>query len=33
MNPDLRIGSKFGADEIKSHKFFTEIDWNDVYNK
>ena len=32
--PENRIGSgPRGADEIKEHPFFEEIDWNAVLNK
>ena len=33
-NPSKRLGSgPRGADEIKEHEFFREIDWNKLYNK
>jgi len=28
-----RLGSTTGASEIKSHCFFKDVDWDDVYNK
>ncbi len=28
-----RLGSNLGAEEIKRHSFFAEINWNDIYNK
>ena len=27
-NPDLRLGSKHDAEEIKKHKFFYDINWD-----
>lgn len=27
-NPEQRLGSKYGAEEIKQHPFFADIDWN-----
>lgn len=32
-NPAIRLGSKNGAQEVKSHMFFRKVDWNKVYNK
>lgn len=33
-NPAKRLGSGKGdAEEIKNHKFFTGVNWNEVYNK
>jgi len=33
-NPQRRIGAGFrGAEEIKEHEFFKDIDWVKVYNK
>jgi serine/threonine protein kinase len=33
-NPSKRIGAgPRGAEEIKEHLFFKDIDWNKVYNK
>lgn len=31
VNPKQRLGSS-GASEIKSHPFFSNVNWNDVYN-
>lgn len=33
IKPKDRLGHKFGAEEIKNHKFFKEINFQDVYNK
>ena len=32
-NPTKRLGSKEGAEEIKNHSYFNDVDWNDVINK
>lgn len=32
-DPCQRIGYKFGAAEIRSHPFFKEINWQDLYDK
>ena len=32
-NPEDRIGFKSGIQEIKSHKWVKNVDWNKVYNK
>jgi phototropin len=32
-NPSKRLGSKLGASEIKSHKFFTGVKWDLIRNK
>ncbi|ORX61007.1 kinase-like protein, partial [Piromyces finnis] len=32
-NPAVRLGSKKGAEEVKTHIFFRKINWNKVYNK
>ena len=32
-NPTTRLGSKSDADEIKSHPFFAEIDWQLLYER
>lgn len=32
-NPKNRLGSQFGAVEVKSHPFFNGLNWDDVYNK
>ena len=33
IKPKDRLGAKFGADEIKKHKFFAEINFEDLYLK
>jgi hypothetical protein len=32
-NPQKRLGIKGGASQIKNHKFFSEVNWDDVKNK
>lgn len=32
-NPNERLGSVGGVQEIKNHPFFTDIEWSDVVNK
>lgn len=32
-NPKTRLGARGGAQEVKSHPFFTGIDWEKIYNK
>ena len=32
-NPKKRLGTIGGADEIKKHAFFKNIDWNKLYNR
>jgi len=32
-NPKKRLGTITGADEIKKHPFFKNIDWNKLYNR
>ena len=32
-NVDDRLGSKKGAEEIKSHPWFASIDWEKLYSK
>jgi serine/threonine protein kinase len=32
-DPKKRLGSKNGAEEIKSHPFFADIDWDKMYHK
>ena len=32
-NPLRRLGSKTGADEIKAHPYFEDVNWDDVFNK
>ena len=33
-DPNLRLGSgQEDAEQIKNHKYFKEINWDDVYNK
>mmetsp|Transcript_26858 Transcript_26858/g.25909 ORF Transcript_26858/g.25909 Transcript_26858/m.25909 type:complete len:117 (+) Transcript_26858:1452-1802(+) len=32
-NPSKRLGSKHGAEEVKSHPFFDDVDWSDVLIK
>lgn len=32
-NPHKRLGIKGGASQIKNHKFFSEVNWDDVKNK
>jgi len=32
-NPAIRLGSKNGAEEVKNHTFFKNVDWKKVYNK
>ncbi len=31
--PKTRLGTKFGAKEVKEHPWFKGIDWDDLYNK
>ena len=31
-NPLTRLGAS-GADEIKKHEFFNDINWDDIFNK
>jgi len=34
MKPDERLGGGPGdVEDVKSHEFFAEVDWDDVYNK
>ena len=32
-NPLKRLGSKHGAEELKAHDYFRDIDWNIVYER
>jgi protein-serine/threonine kinase len=32
-NPHKRLGIIGGASQIKNHKFFSEVNWDDVKNK
>jgi serine/threonine protein kinase len=32
-NPENRLGYEFGAREIKGHPFFSNIEWDEVYEK
>lgn len=32
-NPKKRLGAIYGADEIKKHPFFKQIDWNKLYRR
>ena len=32
-NPSSRLGSNLDAEEVKSHKYFIDVDWNQVYQK
>ena len=32
-NPFDRLGSKNGVSDIKNHKWFENINWNDVYKR
>jgi serine/threonine protein kinase len=32
-NPLERLGASRGAQEIKSHAWFKDVDWDDVYRK
>ncbi len=32
-NPTKRLGSRGGAEEIKSHAYFEDVDWNDVMQR
>ena len=31
-NPEKRLGSRAGAEEVKAHPFFSEIDWGLLRN-
>jgi len=31
-NPEVRFGCN-GAEEIKKHKFFESINWDDIFNR
>ncbi|OXA59248.1 cAMP-dependent protein kinase catalytic subunit [Folsomia candida] len=33
VRQEVRLGSKSGADEIKSHKIFLQFDWDQVYQR
>ncbi len=32
-NPALRLGAQSGADDIKGHPFFADINWDDAINR
>jgi len=32
-NPARRLGASEGAEEVKSHPFFADVDWEKVYRK
>jgi hypothetical protein len=32
-NPEFRLGAKNGIADIKNHKWFQDINWDDVRNK
>ena len=32
-NPQERLGASTGFDEIREHRWFAEVDWDEVYNK
>merc|ERR1712130_934840 len=32
-NPKKRLGANGGAEEVKSHEFFTSINWEDLFEK
>jgi serine/threonine protein kinase len=32
-NPEFRLGSKNGVQDIKDHRWFQDINWDDVKNK
>lgn len=32
-NPVKRLGSKHGAEELKAHEYFRDVDWQLVYDR
>jgi serine/threonine protein kinase len=32
-DPENRLGYDYGAKEVKAHPFFSDINWDDVYDK
>jgi hypothetical protein len=32
-NPETRIGSNGGAEEVRHHPWLADVNWEDVYNK
>ena len=32
-NPLQRLGSRRGAEEIKEHPYFADVNWDDIFNR